>query len=347
VPAWKTSCYGSVKIRCAMGKQRRGQAVDIYSTADAPRNTRAAYWNSIYSSRFAQVTFNPVDRDGFEAELRVGAIGQLGLARVHSMPADIERNRAHIVGSSRLFSFLLMVRGAGAFSHYGHETPLAAGDFTLCDNATPHRFRCSDTSELIILRATPDILRQFLPYPESLCGLRLPGAALFADASASMAQSLWQQLESGLPEKFTGIVVRNVLDVLATAYAVNFDGGVSDSSIVTARRIQAQRFVEGHLRDQDLTPLRVANALHISPRYLRMLFEGEKESITSYILRRRLEECAKQIASPLWSGHTITEIAFACGFNSAAHFTRAFRQCFGTTPTGYRRQAVATSGPLS
>jgi transcriptional regulator GlxA family with amidase domain len=27
------------------------------------------------------------------------------------------------------------------------------------------------------------------------------------------------------------------------------------------------------------------------------------------------------------------------GFGSAAHFARSFRERFGTTPTGYRRQA--------
>jgi AraC-like DNA-binding protein len=202
--------------------------------------------------------------------------------------------------------------------------------------------RCTDATQMLIIRATPEILRRYVPFPEQLCGLRLSGDATFASAAACMTRSLWQHIESGVPEKFAAVVVRNLLDVLATAYAMSFDGTAHDSSLVTARRIQAQRFVEAHLRDQDLSPTRVANALHISPRYLRMLFEGEKEPLSGYILRRRLEECAKQIASPLWKGHTITEIAFACGFNSAAHFTRAFRELFGTTPTGFRRNHIAS-----
>jgi hypothetical protein len=71
--------------------------MDIYSTADAPRNARAAYWNSVYTSRFAHVTFDPADRNAFEAELRVGALGPLGIARVQCMSAGIERTRAHAV----------------------------------------------------------------------------------------------------------------------------------------------------------------------------------------------------------------------------------------------------------
>ena len=313
--------------------------MDVYSTANAPRSTRAAYWNSVYSSRFAEVTFCPADRDGFEAELRVGAIGPLGIARVQSNTTEIERNRSHIRRSgSRLFSFLLMARGTGMFSHYGRETFLEAGDFTLCDNATPHRLHCGDGTELLMLRATPAMLRSYLPFPERLCGRRLPADSVFAAAAADMSQTLWAKLETGLPERFSAMVVRNVLDVLATSFAMTFEAEGDESSTVITRRIHARRFIEAHLCEPDLSPSRVANALHISTRYLRMLFEGETESVTAYILRRRLEECARQIAGSLWRGHTITEIAFSCGFNSAAHFTRSFRDHFGSTPTAYRRE---------
>jgi AraC-like DNA-binding protein len=317
--------------------------VDIYSTANAPRRARAAYWNSVYSSRFAQVTFRPGDDDDFEAELRVGKIGPLGVARVHSNTTDIERDRFHIRRSEgRIFSFLLQARGSAVFSHYGRETRLEAGDFTLCDNAMPHNFHCNGANELIILRAPPELLRSYMPYPERLCGLRLPATSLFAEAAAKMAHSLWRQLETGIPECYSGMVVRNMLDVLATSYAMSFAAADDESSTVVARRIQARSYVEAHLREADLTPSRIADALHISSRYLRMLFESEQESVTGFILRRRLEECARQIGCVLWRGHTITAIAFSCGFNSAAHFTRAFRDRFSMTPTEYRRQHCAS-----
>lgn len=318
--------------------------MDIYSTADAPRNTRAAWWNSVYRSRFAQVLFDPANRESFEAELRVGSFGPLGVARVKCMSANIERSRAHVTcHSRRIFSFLALRSGTGTFSHYGHDTVLQPGDITLCDSATPHRMICGDATEIVIIRAQPDMLRRFVPFPEQVCGRRLAREATFVDVASNMVQAVWGECERGESERFSSTMARHLLDVLATSYAMSYDARTSDSSIVIARRIQAQRFVEAHLRDQDLAPALVANALHISPRYLRMLFEDEPESIPSYILRRRLEECAKQLASPLWSGHTITGIAFACGFNSAAHFTRAFREHYGTTPTVYRRAHVASA----
>lgn len=321
--------------------------MDVYSTANVSVNSRANYWNDIYSRRFAQVTFNPVDRDGFEAELKVGAVGPISLARVHSQPTDIERNKSHIDRTSgRLFSFMLQVRGTGAFSHYGHETVLEEGDFTLCDNAAPHHFHFRGRTELIIVRIAPDVLKSYLPFPEQVCGLRLSSDQGLASTAGSMAQRLWQLLESGLPEKFSPMLARNLLDMMATSYAIAFDAGARDSTTVGTRKVLAKRYIEAHLKDPDLTPTRVADALHISPRYLRMLFSGESESVCSYILRRRLEECAKKISNVLWRGHTITEIAFGCGFNSAAHFTRAFRDQYKVTPTQYRRMHLGKTTAL-
>ena len=312
--------------------------MDVYSTANVSGNSRASYWNDIYSRRFAQVTFNPVDRDGFEAELKMGAVGPIGMARVYSKPTDIERNKSHIDRTcGRLFSFMLQARGTGAFSHYGHDTVLEEGDFTLCDNAAPHRFNFGSRTELIIVRITPEVLKSYIPFPEQVCGLRLPATKGLTGTTANMAQSLWDLLEAGLPEKFSAMLARNFLDMMASSYAMAFDASVEDSTVVGTRRVLAKRYIEAHLKDPDLTPARVADALHISPRYLRMLFSGGSESVSSYILRRRLEECARQIANVLLRRQTIKNIAFGWGFNSAAHFTRVFRDQYQVTPTQYRR----------
>lgn len=324
--------------------------MDVYSTSHVPAGTRASYWNQVYSSRFAQVTFSPLDREEFEAELKVDHIGELGIARVQSKPTDIERTRSHIDASRRrLFSFVLQLRGSAVFSHCGHEAALEEGDFTLCDNAAPHRLRFTGPAEFIMLRVDPELLRTHLPFPERVCGLRLPAREGFTSTAATMAQSLWEQVERGLPSKFDAMITRNMLEVMATSYAIAFDPWISDSSAVGARRAEARRFIEAHLKDPALSPGKVASALRVSPRYLRMLFVGDNETVSAYILRRRLEECAKQISSALWRGRTLMEIAFHYGFNSAAHFTRVFHCHFGMTPRQYReahlpkKQAVAAA----
>jgi AraC-like DNA-binding protein len=317
--------------------------MDVFSTAGVPAGRRMSYWNEVYTSHFAQVSFDPVSRENFHAELRTGTMGPLALARVSYHAANVERTRSHIDRTrQRMFSFVLHLRGRGVFSHYGHETLLDEGDFTLSDNAEPHHLRLQGPADVIIVRCPPDVLKPYLPSPERLCGLRLPAHKGFTSTAATMMCSLVDQLDRGLSPQFSQMVVRTILEVMATSYAMVFDdGGLPDCSIGGARRVQARRFIEAHLNDPDLTAAAVARALDVSPRYLRMVFAPERETVPAYILRRRLEECARRLASSLWRGHTITEIAFAGGFNSGPHFTRAFRQQYGVTPREYRDANVA------
>lgn len=322
--------------------------MDVYSTAGVPVGRRTSYWNEVYASHFAQVTFDPVSRENFQAELRTGTMGPLGLARVSYNAAEVERTRSHIDRTrQRLFSFVLHVHGRGVFTHYGHNTVLDEGDFTLSDNAEPHHLKLEGPADVIILQSPPDVLRTYLPSPERLCGLRLPAHEGFTRTAAAMMRSVVDQLDRGFSPRFSQMVVRNVLEVMATSYAMVFEDGVADCSVAGARRVQARCFIEAHLKDPDLTPTAVARALDVSPRYLRMLFAADRETVSGYILRRRLEECGRQLTSSLRRGQTITDIAYAGGFNSTAHFSRAFRQHYGVTPRQYRETRLPNAPELS
>ncbi len=46
------------------------------------------------------------------------------------------------------------------------------------------------------------------------------------------------------------------------------------------------------------------------------------------------------MSDPQWRGHSIAEIAFGWGFNSAPHFTRSFRDRYGLSPRHYRVRQV-------
>ncbi len=82
----------------------------------------------------------------------------------------------------------------------------------------------------------------------------------------------------------------------------------------------------------------VAEACKMTPRYLHHLFANESETVARYILRRRLEECSRELTVAAQRGRTVTAIAFDYGFNSPTHFGRVFRARFGITPREYRRE---------
>ena len=78
----------------------------------------------------------------------------------------------------------------------------------------------------------------------------------------------------------------------------------------------------------------IADAVHISEKYLRELFKKETgRSMQAYLTDLRLS-AAKTLLSN--SKYNITEVANLSGFAEYRNFVRVFKDRFGITPTAYR-----------
>ena len=84
----------------------------------------------------------------------------------------------------------------------------------------------------------------------------------------------------------------------------------------------------------------------MSVRSLHLLFHGTGESLSRYLLRRRLEACRDMLRDPRPAGRSVTDIVFDCGFAELTTFHRAFRSHFGTTP-GAIRLSAGTDWPAA
>ena len=100
-----------------------------------------------------------------------------------------------------------------------------------------------------------------------------------------------------------------------------------EDSLPLARAVD---FIERNLTSSTLTPARVAEAVHVSRSTLYRLF-GASGGVNRYIVRARLDRAWKALAGP-GRPRRVSEVAFGLGFQSDAHFCRAFRRAFGVTP---------------
>ena len=318
--------------------------MERYSTAGMPTVGRIAAWNALYAQSMSKVEFASSDtRNGnrpFDAELSIGQLGPVRLAKLQADCYSVERGRRHISRNApRLYSFLLQAKGSSIFQHCGHEAQLAEGDFILVDTGLPHYFVTKEEATTIMVRVQPDILREYLPTPEQFCGLQLGRAVGFTSTVAAMVQSLSEQAVRGTAAHEER-VARYLLEMISMSYTMGFESVSRGSAVAWQRQSDIIRYIEDNLRDPQLSQASIATGLRLSPRYLRTVFSLSGEKMSAYILRRRLEECARQMRNTAWNGHTLTEIAFSWGFNSAAHFTHSFRDQFGIAPRDYRRQGL-------
>jgi AraC-like DNA-binding protein len=95
---------------------------------------------------------------------------------------------------------------------------------------------------------------------------------------------------------------------------------------------KAKLFIDRNFGNEQIDVNFVASALGVSRRYLTKLFEREGTSVMRYLLQKRLARAKKMLTNsdaPL----RISEIAWQCGFVSAAHFSRVFKKNYGASPT--------------
>jgi AraC-like DNA-binding protein len=291
---------------------------------------------------FSPIEVKPLDRDTFDASFSIETLGGISLIETYSRAAEIERTECHVAQIDDRRVFLLMpIQGPLASSHYGHDVEVEEGDFVMTESLMPSRTSFVAPNHSLGVLIPYDVLTRHIPDPEAILGMRVHGDLGFGQMVNTMLRAFWAQIERGIPAEFGARVARNLLDLVATAYAMEHRAHAAESSIATARRAQIKRFIECHLRDSDLTAQSVATGIGLSSRYTRLIFSAEGEGISDYILRRRLEECAHQFGNAWWRGRSITDTAFEWGFSSMAHFTRAFKEQFAVTPTEYRRSRAS------
>jgi len=243
-------------------------------------------------------------------------------------------------GGGSCYTVLLQQGGVTRLDHYGLASVLSEGDLVLVNNAAPHGIALSANSDLIALHVPLRLLRTYLPSPEQFCGRPLRRGEGISESAAELIIGICAQMEQGLADEFRHRIARNLLDLLATAFSLVLEGTFAGSPVICDRNARVRLYIEQNLRDPELCPAVIAASLRLSPRYLRAIFAASKETVSAYILRRRIEECARELTDPRLQHLSITDIAFGWGFNSGPHFARSFRVHFAMSPRDYRRMGL-------
>jgi AraC-like DNA-binding protein len=164
-----------------------------------------------------------------------------------------------------------------------------------------------------------------------------------AEAIAENHQRLLalQRRLSTLPRSDAPIVVRAMTELLATLIRSERRSIETRNLLQESARTRAKRYIEHHLHRSRLTPDEIRSAAKVSRASLYRLFEGNG-GVAHYVQTRRLERCRQMLEDPR-ERRLVSEIAYANGFASESHFSRAFRQRYSQTPGELRAGEQAIS----
>lgn len=283
------------------------------------------------------------DLRNFNAAIKTTTLQQLGFAAIRSSPLDVYRRHSHISrATDAVYMVKIQVEGESTVRQRGREAQLKPGDFTLCSSNEPYELHFQENYSQIVLSVPQQLLAECVRQPESHLGQRMAAQVGANGLFTQFVITLGRQIDS-MNATLLSRLEANVIDLLATALGHAQEDQKQDMlnngvKIEYLKRIK--HYIRRHLVDEQLCPHAIAAAHDISTRYLHMLFEGEGESVSRYILRLRLESCGNALADSRNRKCSVSEIGFRFGFNDASHFSRAFKAQFGTSPARFRNDQL-------
>jgi AraC family transcriptional regulator, positive regulator of tynA and feaB len=313
--------------------------LETVSTANVASSRKMRFWNEAVSAAVASAAADPLDEDTFQGELKLLDLGNIRVAEIRGGASNVRRFPTRGRGGS--FVLQLILSGEVLCRSEGRQTALGAGDFWMYGTSSGAEMLLSKPVTLLALCVPREQLTRYIACPEAVCSLVVSSDSGAGALVAGYLREFWRRAEHELAPQLAPRFVEIALHMVASTYAGIPAARADRSCRLTELRVRIRSYIEEHLRDTELTPKSIAEALGITPGYLHRLFSDGTESVARYILRRRLEECHRNLTDCMQSGRSVTHIAFEHGFNSLPHFCRVFRNHFGITPSQLRERVLS------
>jgi AraC-like DNA-binding protein len=211
----------------------------------------------------------------------------------------------------------------------------------LYDSTRPYQLLFDQDFEQYVLSLPGSILRNRLHNAEDMTACKITSAQSgTARLLSHMVSELTDCPPSGGPSVDTSLA-DSLVSILVAALAENLGGLPLQDNTGSVRRDRIKAYVLENLRDPQLNIGKIAKRLDLTPSTVHRAWEGEANSLTSWIWSMRLQGAEQDLRQLAHQHRTITEIAYHWGFSSSAHFSRAFRRHFGVPPKEVRENMRA------
>jgi AraC-like DNA-binding protein/mannose-6-phosphate isomerase-like protein (cupin superfamily) len=308
-------------------------------TAGLPADQRVAHWEHELRNHLVGLRCSSHADEGLLAQQKCLDLGALRIGETRSNAHVIERSAELIRHYPRESVFVNVVCQGEAFVYQrGHHTQMRPGDVLVYDARQPYLMGCTGALHLLHIDLPVEHFQsRFARTDLNKPVLRSGAAGAGRLYSATLRRLLDEVMLHGEAGVANGTALRDqVSDLLAALLAGN-GGAPGQSALGASHVLAALAYIEAHLPDEALTIQAVADAVGVSPRHLARLFAQQETTVVEAIMRQRLARAHEQLCDARYAEQSISATAYRWGFASHAHFSRAFRAAYDTTPTELRR----------
>ena len=298
---------------------------------------RVVYWREVVGHTVMRLDVAPLtSQSRFTVRVFPGLVSfweSAGGLRLLGSPELFADNRNHLL-------LTLVIAGRSVVSVRGREITLSSGDAFLVPNCDlgavtflgPARYMSVRGPRQVLLRSTSGfediILRPMARDSEALRLLR-SYMTMLSERPVPTVSEVHRAVVTHVHELAT-LVIGAAQTAAATA---------DRRGIRTARLGAIKADIAAHLGEFDFSVRAAATHLHVSPRYIQMLFESGGTTFSEYVLEQRLVRSHWMLTDPAYAGWSITAIALEAGFGNLSHFNHAFRRIYAASPSNVRAAA--------
>lgn len=311
----------------------------IVSFEDLPPNEQFDSWKETVSQTYVPLAATSLTGDApFGGELISQSLGSAHISEISGGSCEVARTAETIRRSDPgLLKLSLQLRGYCVLTQDGREAALTPGDFALYDTRRQYQLSFDNRFHSLIVMFPHELLPLRDNELREFTARRVSGrqgiGGLVAPLLLNMSRQMRTDELSGNVE-LTGAVV----NLLAAAFTeqLGCESRVAPETHRAALILKIKAFIDARLEDPELSSSGIADAHHISPRYLQKLFEADGTTVTDWVRVRRLEHCRNDLTDPRLAGTSIGAIAARWGLVDSSYFSRLFKSAYGTAPRDYR-----------
>lgn len=267
-------------------------------------------------------------------ELSVSRIGAVQIIEASGPPLMLRA----VGAASRLglITAVVQLSGTAFVTKADRAIELTSGSLCILRTSRPMTMEQRGLFRMLLVTVQKDELAGRSPaWREALmvpieAGSGIP--AMFCDALISLRR--WAD---SFGEAGTDGVSEALIDLIGAVVCCVAPNSRDCAQRARHHKERIKHFARLNLSNPSLSVDFIANAVGLSARQIHRLFADEGVSLMRWVLIQRLEKCYEQLERDGTSQGSISQVAYAWGFNDQAHFSRAFRKHFGIAPRELRR----------